>query len=118
MKNFIALVIVLVVALLAYSYFAKGGLPFMPSEPQSGEAQQVAQLADDFRSACNEYRQAGRTAGLTGLDSTSEADAALGEIDRIEKALTRLKADITTDDARRAADKLAAEISAFKRGLR
>ena len=118
MKNLIILAIIIVIALIGYSYFANGKIPFIPSFAQSGEEQELAQLADEFRDARTQYMQAGRTAGLTGLDSTSEADSALGEINRIERDLADLKAGLTSDDARKKAARLETEIKAFKRGLR
>jgi len=118
MKKFIVLIILIVAALLAYSYFTTGKLPLLSSFSPSEESQGLKQLAADFRDACNLYRQAGRTAGLTGLDTTSEADAALREIDRIEGDLKTLKSDMTSEDAMNEAARLEAEIRVFKSGLR
>lgn len=118
MKKLLALVILLVAVFVAYTYFSSGTIPFLPSSPKSEEGMELKQLSADFEEAKKQFMQAGRTAGLTGLDTTSDAGSAMQEIDRIERALRTLKSKLKTASDKKEAARLEAEIMAFKGGVR
>ncbi len=115
MKKLLALVVFVVIVGVAANYLIKGGLPFMKS--LSGEEQQVNSLRSELRAAQQEYRQAGRAAGMTGMDTTADASAILAKVDRIETKVKNLKTTLKSDVAQRAAQALEDEISDFKREL-
>ena len=78
----------------------------------------IAQLRGELRAAQRDYRQAGRAAGLSGMDTTAEAMAALREVDRIADELGALKGEVSSDSAKVAITKLEEEIEDFRRELR
>ena len=112
MKKLLATVVFLAVVAVGANYLIKGGLPFM--QQMSEEDQEVAALRSDLRAAQQEFRQAGRAAGLSGMDTTAEAEAAIREVERIERELRQLERRLTTDTAKRSARQLADEITDFK----
>ena len=116
MKKVLAVVAFLIVAAVAANVLMKGGLPFMQS--MSEEEKAVADLRSQLRDAQQEYRQAGRAAGLSGLDTTAEAAGALRTVERIEKELRALKGELKTDSAKTAARNLEEEIQDFKQEIR
>ena len=116
MKKVVVFVGFLVIVGLAASYVVKGGLPFMQS--LSEEEQEIKRLRGELRAAQTAYRQAGRAAGLSGIDTTAEAAAALREVDRISSELGALKKELESDAARLAAEKLEQEIEDFRREVR
>ena len=116
MKKVLALVAFLVIVGVAANYVIKGGLPFMQS--LSEEEQEINRLRGELRAAQTEYRQAGRAAGLSGIDTTAEAEAALAEVDRIAAELRELKRELESDAAKLAVERLEQEIEDFKREAR
>jgi len=93
MKNIITLVVVVVVALVAFNYFSTG----------------------EFKQA---YRQAGRSAGISGMDTTSDAEAALKTVDSVEREVKALRKRTDDPDAREKIDALLAEIKKYKEDVR
>lgn len=116
MKKILPLVLLLGIAAVAAHFLTQGGLPFMQS--LSEEEEQVQRLRSELRAAQQQYRQSGRAAGLSGMDTTSEAAAALDEVGRVERELKKLRARLTTDSGKLAAQRLEEEISDFKHELR
>jgi hypothetical protein len=116
MKKVLTLVVLLVIAGVAANYLMKGGLPFMGS--LSEEEQEINRLRTELRAAERDYRQAGRAAGLSGMDTTAEATAALREVDRIADELAALKGELSSDAAKVAMRNLEEEIEDFRRELR
>ncbi len=116
MKKVLGLLLFVVALAVGANILFKGGLPLRQS--LSAEEQQLAELRTRLRSAQSEYRQAGRAAGLSGVDTSAQAEAALRQVERVEEDLARLRAGLTSDVARQAAQKLAEEIADFKGELR
>ena len=81
----------------------------------SEDERQVNRLRGDFRQAAQQYRQAGRSAGLSGLDSLSDAEGALTGIDGIERDLKRMRKKVEDPKVRQEIDELLEEIAEFKR---
>jgi hypothetical protein len=117
-KNLIAIAVVVVVGLVAYNYFQTGEFSIMPGGSQSDEAQQVNRLRGEFRQAAQEYRQAGRAAGLGGLDTTSDAEAALNTVEGVKRDLEKLRGQVQEAEVRREIDQLLTEINNYLNEIR
>ena len=111
MRTLLILAVVVVVALLAFNYFTSGELRLLPAA-SSAEQQQLDDLRDDFAAAKSTYRQAERAAGVSGMDTTSDAAVA-----HIEERLEKLEGTLQGDD-KEAAQTLAREIADFRNQLR
>ena len=57
----------------------------------SPEEAQIRDLEKQIREAKKRFAQAGRAAGLSGIDTTAQADAAMREIKRLEGELEKLR---------------------------
>jgi len=115
MKKIVLLVVAVVGALLAYNYTTTGELTLLPQGPLSGEEQELQRLERDFETAAGEFNQALRSAGLAGLDTTGDADAAMKEVRRIERKLDDLMRRLVSDDERGKAERLRRRLLEFKR---
>jgi Tfp pilus assembly protein PilN len=58
---------------------------------KSPEEVRIEQLEKQIAEARARYKQAGRAAGVSGIDTTAQADAAMQEIKRLEKELAELR---------------------------
>jgi len=116
MKSVILLLILVAAALLAYNYVHTGRLTLIPSSLSSGE-QQLQALEQRFDSARRQFEAAGRAAGVAGVDSTADADAARREVESVEAELKALR-DRLEDADKPKADELMDKIQEFKKQLR
>ena len=110
MKKLVVLIVVLVAAGIGYRYVQSSG----KASPEARELQTLSDRLDDARS---QYGAAGRAAGMTGMDTTAEASAALEEVKRIEADLEKLQTRLSVED-RAEADRLKAAIREFRGELR
>ena len=117
MKNLITIAVVVVIALVAFNYFQTGEFKIMPGSSMSPESQEVNRLKGDFRRAAQQYRQAGRSAGLSGLDTSAEAEEALNTVDGVERDLKKMRRDVKDPKARQEIDQLLEEIAQYKRDV-
>jgi hypothetical protein len=113
MKNLVVIIVVVVVGLVAFNYFQSGEFNLLPAS-KSADAQEVNQLRGDFRRVAQEYRQAGRAAGMSGMDTSSAAAMAQKSIEGIERDLRNLKRETDEDEVKTEIDDLMREISDFK----
>ena len=118
MKKVLWIVVLLVAALLGYNYYTTGTLSPIPSGPTSAEDRELRELDDRFRAARKEFNQAVRGAGLGGIDTTAEAEAAMIELQRVEKGLADLKSRLTLETSKQEADRLERAIREFTKDLR
>ena len=81
------------------------------------EEQEVNRLRGEFSRAAQEYRQAGRSAGLTGMDSTAGAGAALAAAEGVERDLKKLRKEVKEPEVKTEIDELLAEIKAFQQSV-
>lgn len=114
MQKIILIVIVIVVGLLAYNYFTTGELSLTPAGSSSDEGRELNQLRGEFRAAAREFRQAGRSAGVSGMDTTDAASAALAAVERIEKQVDKIAEDSEDPEVQAEAAKLLHEIRKYK----
>jgi len=118
MQKIILIVVVLVLGLLAFNYFTTGDLRLMPAGASNDEGHELNRLRGEFRAAAREFRQAGRSAGLTGLDTTDDAAAALEAVERVEKQVESLAKRTADPEIRTEAEKLLNEIRKYKQDLK
>jgi hypothetical protein len=114
MKNIIALVVVVIAGLVAFNYFQTGEFSLLPGGGMSEEEQELNRLKGEFRRAAQSYRQAGRAAGMSGLDTTSDADAALRTVEGVERDLKALRKRTTDPDVASKIDDMLAEVKKYK----
>ena len=117
MKNLITIVVVVVVALVAFNYFQTGKFSLMPGGGMSQEEKELNRLKGEFRRAAQAYRQAGRSAGVSGLDTTSDAAAALQTVDGVESDVKALRKRTKDPEVTAKIDDLLAEIKKYKQDV-
>jgi hypothetical protein len=118
MKTLLMIVIVVVVALVAFNYLTTGDLKLLPGDSMTDEEHVLNALRGDFRAAARAYHQAGKSAAVSGMDTTHEASAALAEVDRIEGEVRKFAKTASTQELKIDADKLLKEIAQYKADVR
>ena len=103
------------VGLMVFNWFTTGEVALIPTVPLSAEGRELARLEGEFATTTHDYYQAGRAAGMTGMDTTAEARAALNELDRIEKALQQLRRGNPTPANSRRIDQMLENIQKVKK---
>ena len=83
----------------------------------SEEEQELNRLRGDFRSAAREYRQAGRSVALSGVDASDAGAAALAEVDQVEKEVKRLANKTDSPEFKAEAEELLDEIAQYKNAI-
>ena len=111
------IVVVIVLGLLAFNYFTTGELSLMPAGGSSDDGSELNKLRGEFRSAAREFRQAGRSAGLSGMDTTHAAGAALAAVERVEEQVESLAKRTEDVDVKAEAEKLLSEIKKYKEDI-
>ena len=117
MKGIVVLIVVIVVALLAFNYFTTGEFTLMPSSSGGDETQDLNRLRGEFRSLAREFRQAGRSAAVSGIDTTTAAAAVLSELDGVEERVAEIAMDTGDPEVKQEALTLAADIAKFKKDI-
>ncbi len=105
MRAIIAILLVVIVGFLAYTYFTS----------LSEEEQKVKSLEKEFNLAVGDFLRAIRTMSDTGLDTTSDVDGAVVKIKKVKKELSALKISLKESSAQERAGKLDAKIKEFER---
>jgi len=116
-KNLITIAVVVVVALVAFNFFQTGEFKLLPGSSMSEEEQELNRLKGEFRRAAQTYRQAGRAAGMSGLDTTSDALAALTTVDGVARDLKKLRTRTKDAEVKSKIDELLAEIKKYKQDV-
>jgi len=116
-KNIITIVVVVVVALVAFNYFQTGEFSLMPGGGMSDEEKELNRLKGEFRRATQAYRQAGRSAGVSGMDTTSDAVAALQTVDSVERDIKALRKRAKDPEVKSKIDDVLAEIKKYKQDV-
>jgi len=117
MKKLAVVIVVAIVGLLAFNYAKTGELTLTPSFTKSEEETAVHDLQQTFAAAQKQFVQAHRTAGLSGMDTSAEADAAINSVKRIKRELTKLRKTLSEDKAKRIAGELANSVRTFEKNL-
>jgi hypothetical protein len=118
MKMLLALVVAIVVALVAFNYLSTGEFSLMPGGSMSDEAKELNRLRGDFRAAAREYRQAGRSVAVSGVDASGAAAAALAEVERVEKEVRQIARKADDPELQAEANELLEEIATYKDAIR
>lgn len=118
MKSVVTLAVIVVIGLVAFNYFQTGEFSVIPGGSMSDDAREVNRLRGEFRRAAQEYRQAGRSAGFSGLDTTSDVGVALNAMEGVERDLKKLRAQVEEAEVRGEIDELLAEIAEYKNDIR
>ncbi len=116
MRTLIVVVVLALVALVAYNYVTTGKIAIIPRS-LSADQKAVERLEKRFEAARSQFNQAGRAAGISGADTTADAEAARREVERVDAELREMM-DRLDGAARQDADRLKAEIDDFKKDLR
>ena len=90
-KKVLAGIALVLGGVVAFNWFTTGEVALIPSTPLSAETRTLNRLEERFVAATHRYYQAGHAAGVSGMDTTSEAQAALGELTQVENELQDLK---------------------------
>jgi len=108
MRKLVILLLVIAAAVVGWKHF--GGAP-------SGD-DALADLEHRLQAAERSYQAAGRSAGMSGMDTTADAEAALAEVDRVEKALHELGRTSTSAEVKNRVHRLLDQVATVKRKLR
>ncbi len=109
-KKIILLAIVVVVGYLAYTQFI--------SKPASKDEQELNRMDAGFRSALTRYQAANRTLGVSGLDTTSDMEDAIGAVTKLKEELEAWKQKLTDKKLILKADQLEARMETFLKNRR
>ncbi len=90
MKKVLLLIVVLVGALLAVNYQRTGRWTLVPTS-MSAEQRQLHDLEAELRSVESQMSQAGRTAGIGGMDTTADVSALMEKKQRLEKEIAEAR---------------------------
>lgn len=118
MKKLLLVAVLAVGAWVGYQYLQTGSLPFGSSAPASAEERELAALFDQFEAARAEFRRGLKSAGLTGMDTGAQVDAAVEQVKRVAKSLKRLKGKLKSPEAKKKAASLEEAIKLFQSKLR
>lgn len=105
MKKVLILAILVAAAALAWNHFGQRGNDALTDLEHRLEAAERA------------FQQAGRAAGLAGVDTTSEAAQARQEVARVESALRDLGRRTTSAQGKRRIDQLLERAADLKRRM-
>jgi hypothetical protein len=111
MKKVAIVVALLIAGFVGYQYMSEG------TDPLSDDQAMLEDLEYRFDEARKKMSGAGRSAGLTGIDTTSDAESARLEIERILKSAEKLarEADSTT---RASAEQFARRVREYRNQIR
>lgn len=114
MKRLLAVVLFVGAVMIGGSYLMTGRLPWVALSP---EEQQVLALREEFDRAREQWQAAGRTQAL-GVDASSQVEAPLATLERIERELDHLGASLKSTEAKNRATILRRDLAAFKSEMR
>lgn len=93
MKKLILLIVVLVGIWLGVNYVRTGQFSFLPGA-LSADEQRVRDLERELAGVNAALAQSGRTAGMTGMDTTSDVSALMQKKERLQKQLEEARRKI------------------------
>lgn len=109
MKKLVILIAVIVIGLFAYPYL-------IADKPEVGT--ELEDLEDRFEAARRQLSTAGRGAALTGVDTTSHAEAARREIAAVAASLRELKRRTDSESEKREIERLETAVREFETQIR
>jgi peptidoglycan hydrolase CwlO-like protein len=90
MKKLLLLAVAVVAVWLGINYARTGRLALFPSAAQPGE-QRIHDLEQELAAIESQIQSAGRAAGMTGMDTTSDVAALTAKKAEIEKQIAEAK---------------------------
>jgi hypothetical protein len=117
-RNVVIVIAVLLVALVGYNYSTTGQFSVLPSQGLSDGERAIKDLEDQLADARTRYSRAARTAGVSGIDTTADAEAARMSARQIATDLDALRERLTDETEIREADELAGAVQDFLGALR
>jgi len=93
MKKLVLLVIVIGVAWLGVNFVRTGSLSFSP-KTVSAEEEHLQALQRDLDDVNSQMASAGRAAGMTGMDTTSDVSALMVKKEKLEKEIAEARAKL------------------------
>ena len=104
MKKLLILGLLVAAAVLVWNKTQHGGGP-------------LDELRQRLDAAEQSFQQAGRAAGVSGVDTTSGADSALQEVEQVERELRHLERNATSGADRQEIESLLARATDLKRRM-
>ena len=117
-RNVVIVVAVLLVALVGYNFYTTGQFSLLPSQGLSEGERALKDLENQLADARTRYTQAARTAGVSGIDTTADAEAARLSARQIATDLDAIRQKLTDETEIREADDLAGAVQEFLGALR
>lgn len=114
MKRLLAVFLLVAAVATGGYYLTTGRLPWVAL---SQEEEQVIALREEFNALREQWRAAGRTQAL-GVDASSQVEAPLASLERLERDLAALTPRLTSTEARNRATVLQRELAAFRAEMR
>jgi hypothetical protein len=93
MKKLVLLVIVVAAAWLGVNYVRTGSLSFSPPAVNA-EEEHLQALQRDLDDVNSQIASAGRAAGMTGMDTTSDVSALMVKKEKLEKEIAEARAKL------------------------
>lgn len=90
-KKAVALIVLLAGGLLAYNLLTSGQLTLVPVKELSAEGRQIASLEERFAEVTHQLAQASRASGISGIDTTQDAEDAYQDLLQLEKEVQDLQ---------------------------
>jgi hypothetical protein len=97
MKRVLAVIVLGVAALVAYNFVTTGKLALIPTARLTEQEKEIDDLVRQARETAASYLQAGRAAGLSGVDTTADAAVAREKIEAIQKRARELQKKATEE---------------------
>ncbi|MEN8153847.1 MAG: hypothetical protein ABFR75_07465 [Acidobacteriota bacterium] len=104
MKNLLVLAVIVLAGFFAYNYF---------QTPLTEEEQKLNELKDEFKEAVSLTKQAGRSAAVGGIDSTSSFETGVERAKEIKDKLDEFIEEIEDEKVLGKAQELADRITEF-----
>jgi hypothetical protein len=113
-KKLVLVAVLAVAGLAAYNLVTTGKVGLIPSARLSPEEQQLAAFEERLRAARRDVAGAGRAAGVGGLDTTSDVEAAMRRLEKVEEDLQAFKKKAKDPAVRERCDGLIAEARSLR----
>jgi len=117
MRKLLLFLVVAAGAVLAIQHFTGKSLTL--GLGQSAEAKEIARLSSEVSSIARDYANAGKGAAISGVDTSTDAQAALNSLRRVETELNEVEKKIKPSDpaARAAAAELRRKIKDLRASI-
>lgn len=90
MKKVLVLAIAVLAVWLGFNYVRTGTLAFFPP-PANPAAERIRAIEEEIASIDSQIASAGRTAGMTGIDTTQDVSALQARKSQLEKELAQAR---------------------------